>query len=605
MVETIFPQKHRIGERSTTAKRTIGSALLDRLYGLGLRHIFGIPGDYVLDLYQLIEESPIQHVGTTREDCAGFAADAYARINGIGAACVTYCVGGLNTVNAIACAYAERSPVVLISGSPGLSQRPRNPLLHHMVRDFSTQQEVFEKITVAATVLDDPSTAEREIHRTLAALMRHKRPVYLEIPRDLVHAPLTGTRSPRPAEAEESDPKALAEAVAEVHAMLSTAERPVVLAGAEVHRFGLRDDLLCLVEHMNVPVASTLLGKSVIREDHPLSIGVYSGMFGRDDVQRFVHDADCLLMLGSILTDFDLGAASDFLSERHTIHATADRIAVKRHQYADVRFEEFVRALARASLPKFPDRSLPGSDTAFPKVPAADEPVTLRGLFSHLDHRLDASTVVIADVGESLFAATDLRVPAGAEFMSPAYYTSMGFAVPAAVGAGFAAPSLRPLVLVGDGAFQMTGTELATCVRHGQAPIVLILNNHGYSTEREIMEGPFNDIHEWQYEKVCDLLGGGVSHQVATHGALVEAIDTAMADPAQMHVLNILLNPADRSPAMVRLAGALGSAQSMSSLAALPSVPLDPLPRASRTAHSMIGRRRRRRTSHAAWRCGS
>src|SRR3954452_13823148 len=134
---------------SPTMKRilTIGSAVIDRLHQLGVRHIFGVPGDYVLSLYKLIEASPIQHIGTTREDSAGFAADAYARINGIGAVCVTYCVGGLNTVNAIACAYAERSPVVLLTGSPGLSERVRTPYLHHMVRDFSTQREVFEKIT--------------------------------------------------------------------------------------------------------------------------------------------------------------------------------------------------------------------------------------------------------------------------------------------------------------------------------------------------------------------------------------------------------------------------------------------------------------------------
>jgi indolepyruvate decarboxylase len=150
---------------------TIGTLLLDRLYKLGLQHIFGIPGDYVLTLYKLIEESPIRHIGTTREDCAGFAADAYARIHGIGGACVTYCVGGLNMVNAIACAYAERSPVVVISGSPGLSERVNNPFLHHMVRDFSTQRDVFEKITVASVILDDPHTAEREIDWALKALM--------------------------------------------------------------------------------------------------------------------------------------------------------------------------------------------------------------------------------------------------------------------------------------------------------------------------------------------------------------------------------------------------------------------------------------------------
>src|SRR5574341_1019097 len=205
-----------------TVKRTIGSTLLERLYGLGLHHIFGVPGDYVLTLYKLIEESPIRHVGMTREDCAGFAADAYARIHGIGAACVTYCVGGLNIVNAVACAYAERSPVVLLSGSPGLSERLRNPFLHHMVQTFSTQKEVFEKVTCAAAVLDDPLTAEREMDRTLAALLRFRRPIYLEVPRDLVHAPLTAPpRTMSPAE-DQTDRAALEEAVAEVREMLST-----------------------------------------------------------------------------------------------------------------------------------------------------------------------------------------------------------------------------------------------------------------------------------------------------------------------------------------------------------------------------------------------
>ena len=260
-----------------TTSRTIGSLLLDRLHQLGLNHIFGIPGDYVLTLYKLIEESPIQHVGTTREDCAGFAADAYARIHGIGGACVTYCVGGLNIVNAIACAYAERSPVVMLSGSPGLAERVKNPFLHHMVRDFSTQREVFEKVTVASVVLDDPLTVEREIDQALNALLRYKRPIYLEIPRDMVLTPVKVSSSMPPQETEcRSDPATLKEAITEVRGILSGSERPVILAGAEIYRFALQDDLTQLVEHMNVPVATTLMGKSVIREDHPL-ISAYMG----------------------------------------------------------------------------------------------------------------------------------------------------------------------------------------------------------------------------------------------------------------------------------------------------------------------------------------
>jgi indolepyruvate decarboxylase len=535
---------------------TIGTLLLDRLYKLGLHHIFGIPGDYVLTLFKLIEESPLRHIGTTREDCAGFAADAYARIHGIGGACVTYCVGGLNMVNAIACAYAERSPVVVISGSPGLAERVNNPFLHHMVRDFSTQRDVFEKITVASIILDDPHTAEREIDRALKALTEFKRPIYLEIPRDLVLTPVhvVSTEPPNGTTCQ-SDPAALKEAVAEVRTILSDSERPVILAGAEIHRFGLQDQLTELVERMNVPIATTLLGKSVIREDHPLYIGVYGGLVGREEILEFVENADCLLTLGTLLTDVeDVKAHTTLLAAGRTVHATADSIAIKHHTYDGVRFEDFVRALVTAPLPSFPARTLPHRDSVQFDPPGQEATVTLRNVFGYLDSLLNEKTVVIADVGESLFAAADLRVRKSAEFLSPAYYTSMGFSVPAALGAGFADPSLRPLVLVGDGAFQMTGTELSTCIRHGQAPIVVVLNNRGYSTEREILEGPFNDIHEWQYEKICDLLGGGVGHRVGTFGELVQALKAATEDHKQVHVLNVLLDPKDRSIAMKRVA---------------------------------------------------
>jgi TPP-dependent 2-oxoacid decarboxylase len=536
-------------------KQTIGSALIARLHQLGVRHIFGIPGDYVLGLYKLIDQSPIKQIGTTREDAAGYAADAYARINGIGAVCVTYCVGGLNLVNAIACAYAERSPVVVLTGSPGLSERVHNPYLHHMVRDFSTQKEVFEKMTVAAVVLDDPHTAEREMDRAFSALLRYKRPVYIEVPRDLVNVPLPPATHPLCAEDAPSNQAALAEAVSEVRAMLEAAKRPVLLVGAELGRFGLEDQLLKLVERLNVPVASTLLGKSVIREDHPLYLGIYGGLIGRDEVQQFVNDSDCLLILGTHLTDIeDVSVNSPLIAEGRTVHATSDRIAVKHHRYEDVRFDEFVRTLSELSVKSFPRRSLPGPEPVALRQPAESDAATLHGLFAHVNAVLDDKTLVIADVGEALFASADLRVHRRFEFIAPAYYTSMGFAVPAAVGVGFADPALRPIVLVGDGAFQMTGTELSTCVRHKLSPIVIVLNNRGYSTEREIMEGPFNDIHDWRYEKVCELIGGGVGYRIQTHGELVRALAAALADRSQVYVLNVLLDPADRSPGMVRLA---------------------------------------------------
>jgi TPP-dependent 2-oxoacid decarboxylase len=159
-------------------------------------------------------------------------------------------------------------------------------------------------------------------------------------------------------------------------------------------------------------------------------------------------------------------------------------------------------------------------------------------------------------VGESLFASVDLHVHRRFEFFCPPPTTHQwDFAVSGCHRRRFFAdPSLRPIVLVGDGAFQMTGSELSTAVRYKQAPVVIVLNNHGYSTEREILEGPFNDIHEWRYERICELIGGGQGSRVATHGEFVQTLGKALADPSQPHVINVLLDPADRSPAMMRLA---------------------------------------------------
>ena len=221
------------------AELSIGQYLLKRLSDYGLQDCFGIPGDYILRFYSLLAESPIEVIGCTREDCAGFAADAYARIRGLGAVCVTYCVGGLSVCNSIAGAFAEKSPVVLLTGSPGLKERINNPLLHHKVRDFSTQTEVFEKLCIACTELVDPRTAFSEIDRVLDACYRYKRPVYIDLPRDMVDViPASGIsyRSPAP----ERNEQALAEAVQESIEMLDQATQPIILAGVELHRFARR-----------------------------------------------------------------------------------------------------------------------------------------------------------------------------------------------------------------------------------------------------------------------------------------------------------------------------------------------------------------------------
>jgi len=540
-------------------RTTVGGYLIHRLEELGLRHVFGVPGDYVLGFYDMLVASDLKVIGTCTELGAGFAADAYARVNGLGAACITYCVGGFNALNAVAGAYAEKSPLVLISGAPGLSERERSPFLHHKVRDFNTQRLIFERVTVAAVALENSDDAPGQIDAALDACIRQKRPIYIEIPRDMASA---ACLAPKPSTFDrvKSDPDVLKEAVDEAAAMIRKAKRPVVLGGVEIHRFGLQNTLKKLVEHTGMPIASTLLGKSMMEEDHPQYLGVYEGAMGRDDVRNVVERADCLMILGAFLTDIDLGIFTAKLDPAVTINASAERIAIKRHVFEDLQLKDFMERLT-AALPKrkpAPLRVKKPREITFKVKP--DAPMTVRRLFERIDAFLNDDHIVICDIGDSLFGAADLTIRAHTEFLSPAYYTSMGFAVPAALGAHANKPKLRPIVFVGDGAFQMTGQELSTIVRNKLNPIVIVLNNKGYSTERFIDDGPYNDILNWNYHRLPDLLGAGWGCEVRTEGEFDAALALANENKTSYSILNVHLDPYDSSRAMERLGKRLGKA---------------------------------------------
>jgi len=536
---------------------SIGEYLIQRLYAHGVRHVFGIPGDYVLGFYDLLSKSKLRLINTCDEQGAGFAADAYARVRGLGAVCVTYCVGGLKVANTTAEAFAEKSPVVVISGAPGMKEREKNPLLHHKVREFDTQKKVFEQLTIGSTVLSDPQTAFQEIDRVLHTALRFKRPVYIELPRDQVLVP--GNPSYKTPEIHErSDTKSLRAALAEAEEMINHARQPVILADVEVHRFGLQDQLLKLIGKARIPVAATVLGKSVVGEQHPLYLGIYEGAMGRDDVRQYVEYSDCVLMLGAFMTDINLGVYTARLDPARSIYATSEKLSIRYHTYEDVRFKDFMRgllglrfrkrALGRIPRPKAVN-SVPGK--------ANSAALTVKRLFERLNSYLSADTVVVADVGDALFGALDLYIRQRTEFLGPAYYASMGFAVPAGIGVQLANPKLRPLVLVGDGAFQMTGMELATAARYQLNPVVVVLNNCGYGTERHMQDGPYNDVWPWQYSRLPEILGKGRGWVVETEEQLNRALLEAGSWTESFCLLDVRLPPLDRSPALERLAARL------------------------------------------------
>ena len=542
--------------RSGSAWPKVGHYLLDQLAANGIGHVFGVPGDYVLRFYDALSRSPLVHIGTTREDTAAFAADGYARCRGLGALAVTYGVGALNTVNAVAGAYAESSPVVVISGAPGVEEQRKDQLLHHRFGPFGRQREIFERITCASAVLDDPFTALRQIDRVVAAALHHSRPVYIELPRDQVDA--IGYPYPTdPGPAQQSDPSSLAEALAETLDWLQRADTPAVLAGVEIHRRRLQDHLASFLRRTGLPVAATLTGKSVVGERHPAYLGVYEGALGPDRARRTIESSDLLIMLGVTLNDVDLGVYTACLEPDNIIRAGQNEVWVRHHRYSDVRLGDYIDGLAGMAGPTGAAAlSAPDAQTGvdFPQPRSA---ISTARLAARLNDFLQPDMQIVCDTGDCMFAALDIRVHERSEFLASAFYTTMGFAVPAALGAQVARPQLRPLVLVGDGAFQMTGTELATAARLGLDPIVIVFNNRGYSTERFILDGPFNDIGEWHFHRLGELFGPLLGLHANDEESFDKALLAARDHRQGPSVIDVALQPDDASAAMRRLAAHL------------------------------------------------
>jgi indolepyruvate decarboxylase len=535
---------------------TVASFLIERLENAGIKHIFGVPGDYVLKFYDHLFKSDIELINATDENHAGFTADAYARVQGSGCICVTYSVGALKVANAVACAYAEKSPLVIISGAPGIKEREDGVLLHHTVRSFDSQREIFKNITCASIILDNPATAGYEIDAAFEALNHNKLPIYIELPRDIAEKPIkydVGMGTPT---SPKSDLEVLDEAVEEVVGWINEAENPVILAGVEVARFDLGQQLIKFAEKTNIPVTTTLLAKSVVSETHPLFAGIYAGSASQEGVQELVEGSDCLLMFGVLLTDMTLSFQPKKFDKRQVAYCSVSELKIKNHTYTDVVFSDFCKDLFKQEVKVFDDPIVQHQKETKKFIPQRGAKITVKRLFEKINSTLDEDMAILADIGDSLFGAADLVVHDSNQFLSPAFYTSMGSAIPGALGVQVAKPELRPIVIVGDGAFQMSCTELSTVVDRGLNPIIFVINNGGYTTERFLLDGPFNDIRKWEYDKITEMLGGGKGFCVENEQELEAAVEFAVSSK-ELTVINVIAEAKDISPALERMAAGL------------------------------------------------
>ena len=515
----------------------LAEVLLHAVRAHGARQIFGIPGDFALPFFKVIEESGVLPLYTlSHEPAVGFAADAAARVNcAPGVAAVTYGAGALNIVNAIAGAYAERSPVVVISGAPGKGEAGTGLLLHHQAKTLDSQYRIFREITCEQVVLDDATRAPERIARALGRCRDESRPVYIELPRDMVGVEAAPVR-PLPPPSVDAD--ALAACVDEILARLAAARSPMLMVGVEVRRYGLEDRVALLARRLGLPVVTSLMGRGLLAgTDAPL-LGTYLGVAGDPALTEAVERSDALFLLGVIISDTNFGVSARKIDLRHTIRAQDGVVTLGYHTYAALPLAALVDALL-ARVPANPGAAT-GVPAAYPRGLVADDAPLRPADIACAINDLMATRgrmPIATDVGDCLFTAMDID---HTSLVAPGYYASMGFGVPAGLGVQ-AASGERPLILVGDGAFQMTGWELGNCRKYGWDPIVIVLNNGSWEMLRTFQpESKFNDLDDWNFAAVAPALGGdGV--RVHTRRELKAALDAALAARGRFRLIEAMI----------------------------------------------------------------
>jgi indolepyruvate decarboxylase len=417
---------------------------------------------------------------------------------------------------------------------------------------------IFREVTCAQAVLDESTTAPRLIADTLEECISQSLPVYFEIPSDMAMQPCAQIA---PRASKQSDSDAVAECAAEIAAVVRSAKRPVVMIGVEVRRFGLEAEAADLARSVNIPVVTSFMGRGVAATHSINSIGCYLGLAGDPEIAKLVEESDALILLGVIVCDTNLGLPAHRLDLRRVVHAFGGKVRIAHHSYSDIALKDLVRALfkhAPASLSETKSTTPQSSKSvARPDFVADDGDVRPSDIAGAINKLFSNHSVlpVACDMGDSLFVSLEIN---HADLVAQAYYASMGFAVPAAFGIQ-AVTGLRPLVLLGDGAFQMTGWELGNCQRYGFDPIVVVLNNRGWEMLRAFApQYRFNNLSDWHFAELARSIGGnGV--RVRSRRELSRALEAAWSNRGAFQLIEVVLDRGVTSDTLSRFVRALSA----------------------------------------------
>ncbi|MEU3844567.1 thiamine pyrophosphate-dependent enzyme [Streptomyces sp. NPDC028635] len=530
---------------------TVGKYLVDRLRQLGLEHLFAIAGDYSIEwLNGYVTPGGVKIIEEVNEVNAGYAADGYARLKGIGALCVTYSAGALCAVNAAAGAYVEKVPLVLINGTPSIKKtitfEQTGFSAHHFISGRETDLQSFEHVTVAAIRLDNPDLAPTLIDYALTRCISERRPIYIELLQDMVDLECEPPRGVLQPARTLSDETSLKESVARIRARLESAENPLIWLGVEIDRLGLQDKAMTLIETLNVPYVTELLSKAVLSEDDPRFVGVLDGQASSTAVTDLVDTSDFVLALGVWLTDINsLGWDPDY---DKTAFASFDAVKFGTYFGGQVALEHLVDGILAENitprtqkLPDKPARSVPAvSDT---------DVITYQGFYNYIQQYVDRDTIVGADASMNYFGSLLLEVPGPGGFVVQSSYSAIGYSAAAATGICLAkGPDHKVLVFSGDGGFQMTAQCLSTQARFGLHPVIFVVDNGVYAVEQWLADAgifhsdrPFYkpcELHRWNYSALAEVFGCR-GWEVGTYGELGDAVAGALENSSGPSIVQV------------------------------------------------------------------
>jgi indolepyruvate decarboxylase len=553
---------------------TVGDYLLTRLAGIGIRHLFGIPGDYNLAfLDHVLDGDQVTWVGNANELNAAYAADGYARVNGAGALLTTYGVGELSAINGIAGAYAEYLPVIHVVGAPATAAQRTGALNHHTLGDgdYGHFARAYAEVTVAQAYLS-AGDAVAEIDRVLATSLREQRPGYLVLPTDVAASPAEKPAWPLLVPAPDVSARVLEEFTAAARKMLSGAGTLAVLADFLASRFDVEHQLAGLVAAGRIPHATLSMGKGLFDETGPGFAGTYAGAVSAKQTLAAVEGADVLISVGVRFTDTTTAGFSQHTDPSRTIDVQPFGSRIGTREFAPLPMRDAVAALttvtgelgrpwARPDL--VPQTGPYGETEELEAPPAATTGLGQAEFWPAIQRFLRPGDIVAAEQGTAFFGAQSLRLPAGVTFIGQPLWASIGYTLPAALGAQLAAPERRTVLLIGDGSALLTAQEIGTLLREDCRPVIIVINNDGYTVERAI-HGPeqrYNDIPRWDWTLVPAAMGGAGARTVhaSTLAEFTSALGAA-ADPVGLTLIETALPRLDVPDVLAATARTLAAA---------------------------------------------